>query len=191
MEKQYSLFSANHAYVIEYYDLASASFFRVEDWDKREEKGLPPYIALAQERGNKMYLTTDVKAGSVYDECGYLMGGGGEIFTFEELEAVAALIGLKGSYNRRMLVCGVSSKGPQPCLLSSSCESKAFSRYSSYGIVSWKKIIERRIPEYYPEIMGRGICFYADVDPVVEEVEDDEEDERQLQFLMDDDDNAQ
>jgi len=189
MEKQYSLFSANHAYVIEYYDLASSSFIRVEDWDQREEKGLPPYIALAQERGNKMYLTTDVKAGGVYSECGYLMGFGGETFTFEELEAVAALIGLKGSYNRRMLVCGMSSNGPQPCLLSSSCEAKAFSRYSSYGMESWKKIIGRRVPESYPEIMGNGICFEADVEPVVEEVED-EEDKRQLQFLMENDNNG-
>mgnify|MGYP001350133271 CR=1 FL=1 len=36
----------------------------------------------------------------------------------------------------------------------------------------------------YPEIMGKGICFYVDVEPVVEEVKEEKEDKRQLQFSM-------
>ena len=165
MEKQFCLFAGRHGHVIDYYDSKLGEFVRVEEWDKREEKNLPPFISLAAESEGKLYVSSDTKTGGIYDECGYLMADYDT--TFEELLFIAKKLGL--GYRRKVLVCGRSSKGPVPCIMSNTCGEKAFSKYSQDGVERWRRKVERVFPESYPTAFGEYINFFLDEDDLKDE----------------------
>ena len=58
-------------------------------------------VVIALEEGKRLLVTKDVKAGPVYDHCGYMIAQ--EWCDWEELEALRDKLGL-GNFNRRVYV---------------------------------------------------------------------------------------
>lgn len=86
-----------HAEVIEWYDPAQGKFAPVAELADDAK-----VVILAIEEGNRVLVSKDVKAGGVYDHCGYMVAQ--EWCSFEELEAFRDRIGGLGNFDRRVYV---------------------------------------------------------------------------------------
>jgi len=98
---------SRHAVVTEAYDSARGKFVPAAEFS--DEAPLIVFCAPTKKRGIWSY-TSDVKAGGVYDECGYMVAQ--EWCDFEDLEALAKRLGM-GHYGTR---CYVYNGGRQPIL---------------------------------------------------------------------------
>lgn len=102
------LMRAPFAYVAQYYDLGEGGYVDVEDWNIREDKGLPPRVVIASEEDGDYYITKDVRAGGVYPASNFIRSPNSDV-GWDVLEAFAGQIGYASAFGRhKEIYCGGS-----------------------------------------------------------------------------------
>lgn len=154
---------ARPAFVSAYYQLGG-EWVPVDDWNVREEQGLPPIVVWATERENKVFTSTDVKCGSVYDHCGYLTGYGPDSCSFETLHAAAKALGYAGHgfYSREVLVHVSSTTNPQRPALQTFAGNSIFSIYSPSEFKMAVDRVKAKIDPHAEAVGDRSIVFEFD-----------------------------
>jgi len=97
-----------HAYVTQHY-VGNDEWRTLPPWNEQDV----PMISFAN---REFTINADVKAGGVYDVCTYLTTRGAEGATFEQLYAVAEVVGVSGYFDRACRIYNGTNNDPKPCL---------------------------------------------------------------------------
>ncbi len=136
----YCMGKGRHAVVDEAY--YQGKFVPVKELSDEE-----PVIILAGEEGKgrnkgKFAISKDVKAGGVYDECGYFIGRDGNI-TFEQLEDMVQLLKITNFKCRKWVYVG-GQHTIVPCLSTFAGNTFPISGYLNCGLAEWIKFMQAK-----------------------------------------------